>query len=51
MVVNGGETLSGCGAGRQAFTIVKHRKVELNPTKIQSAVTNGKSAFQFNRFS
>lgn len=50
MVVNGGETLGG-SAGRtahQAFTIVKHRKVELNPTKIQSNVTNGKSLFSHN---
>lgn len=51
MVVNGGETLGGstgrtaAAAARQAFTIVKHRKVELNPTKIQSAVSNGKSIF------
>lgn len=44
MVVNGGETLGG-GAGRTAFTIVKHRKVELNPTKIQSAFANGESLF------
>lgn len=47
MVVNGGETLGGStgrtAAARQAFTIVKHRKVELNPTKIQSVVSNGKS--------
>lgn len=48
MVVNGGETFVG-GTGRtaaaahQAFTIVKHRKVELNPAKLQSAVANGKS--------
>lgn len=45
MVVNGGETFGG-GTGRtahQAFTIVKHRKVELNPAKLQSAIANGKS--------
>lgn len=51
MVVNGGETLGGStgrtAATHQAFTIVKHRKVELNPTKIQTAVANGKSFFHF----
>jgi len=46
MVVNGGETFgnsTGCtaAAAHQAFTIVKHRKVELNPAKLQT-VTNGK---------
>uniref|UniRef100_A0A2H8TLZ9 Protein cappuccino n=1 Tax=Melanaphis sacchari TaxID=742174 RepID=A0A2H8TLZ9_9HEMI len=46
MVVNGGETFGGstgrtAAATHQAFTIVKHRKVELNPAKLQSAVANG----------
>lgn len=48
MVVNGGETLGGStgrtAVGRQAFTIVKHRRVELNPTKIQSNAANGEHA-------
>jgi len=48
MVVNGGETFGGstgrtAAATHQAFTIVKHRKVELNPAKLQSAIANGKS--------
>jgi len=48
MVVNGGETFGGstgrtAAAAHQAFTIVKHRKVELNPAKLQSAIANGKS--------
>lgn len=58
MVVNGGEMLGGnAGGGRattarhRAFTIVKHRKVELNPTKIQqSTVANGKSNFPHTYF-
>lgn len=57
MVVNSGEMIGGsagrtaaaAAATRQAFTIVKHRKVELNPTKIQSTVANGKSVFLFTR--
>lgn len=49
MVVNGGETFGGstgrtAAAAHQAFTIVKHRKVELNPAKLQSAIANGKSS-------
>ncbi|CAI6346574.1 unnamed protein product [Macrosiphum euphorbiae] len=48
MVVNGGETFGGstgrtAAAAHQAFTIVKHRKVELSPAKLQSAIANGKS--------
>jgi len=46
MVVNGGETFGG-STGRTAaaaFTIVKHRKVELSPAKLQSAIANGKSS-------
>jgi len=41
MVVNGGSTGRTAAAAHQAFTIVKHRKVELNPAKLQT-VTNGK---------
>lgn len=52
VVVNGGDTLNGGGGGggghhhhhhhraaAAAFTVVKHRKVELNPARIQSAAT------------
>lgn len=39
MVVNGGDTLGSTAtrAATQAFTIVKHRRVELNPTKISNS--------------